>query len=213
MDLNALVSTMEKMLSRLIGEDIHLVTALSADIGRIKVDPGQIEQVIVNLAVNSRDATPEGGKLAIETARVELDAADPARPIDIPPGPYVRLSLRDAGTGMTAEVRSPLFEPFFPTKEEGKGTGLGLAVRKARLISRGAFQTTSLMRTAYFGRSSVMSETAPSTSSTLTVSLRRAWSRGSGSSKRAPIMRSIDWWGAILVRISRLWLNFCPSSG
>ncbi len=124
-ELNHLISNLEKMLRRVIGEYIELRTVLSPDLGQVKADGGQLEQVIMNLAVNSRDAMPEGGILVIETDNVlwrkEVDVPD------APPRMYVRLSVRDTGIGMDAHTRNHLFEPFFTTKERGKGTGLGLS--------------------------------------------------------------------------------------
>jgi len=127
LDLNDIVRGLDSMLHRLLGEDIDLVTILPEGIGRVKVDPGQIEQVIINLAVNSRDAMPRGGKLTIETADVELDGAYARRHMGVQPGRHVMLSVSDTGVGMSAEVKDRLFEPFFTTKEMGKGTGLGLS--------------------------------------------------------------------------------------
>jgi PAS domain S-box-containing protein len=127
LDLSLVVSNMEEMLRRLIGEDVHLVTAAEGDLGLVKADPGQIEQVIMNLAVNARDAMPGGGRLTIATANVELDEARAAGRPGVQPGPYVMLSVSDTGGGMDAETLSHLFEPFFTTKEPGRGTGLGLA--------------------------------------------------------------------------------------
>ncbi|HCE42335.1 MAG TPA: hybrid sensor histidine kinase/response regulator [Lentisphaeria bacterium] len=126
MDLNDLVANISKMLRRLISEDILLITTCDPALGRVKVDPGQIEQVITNLVVNARDAMPGGGTLAIQTANVELNEANAAEHEDVTPGRYVLLTLSDTGTGMTNEVKGHLFEPFFTTKEQGKGTGLGL---------------------------------------------------------------------------------------
>jgi signal transduction histidine kinase len=124
--LNNLLTNLDKMLRRVIGEDIELVNKTSEGLGKVKADPGQIEQVIVNLTVNARDAMPEGGKLVFETADVELDQEYARTHVLVTPGRYVMLSVSDTGKGMTPEVQKHIFEPFFTTKENGKGTGLGL---------------------------------------------------------------------------------------
>jgi len=127
LDLNLIVSNLEKMLKRLIGENIELVAIPGANLGKVKADPGQIEQVIVNLALNARDAMPRGGRLTIETANADLDESSAIMPMDLPPGPYLKLVVRDDGTGMDEETKSHIFEPYFTTKDVGKGSGLGLA--------------------------------------------------------------------------------------
>src|SRR6202167_2762160 len=128
LDLNGVVSDMEKMLRRLIGEDVELSTVLSPDLGRLKADQGQLEQVVMNLVVNARDAMPQGGKLAIETQNMIMDEAFIRRyPYPVQPGPYVLLTVTDSGIGMDAETKARALEPFFTTKEKGKGTGLGLS--------------------------------------------------------------------------------------
>jgi PAS domain S-box-containing protein len=127
LDLNGVVADMGTMLRRLISSEIELTLALDPQIGRVKADQGQIGQVIMNLVVNARDAMPEGGRLTIATAPLELTATDAGTLPDAEPGSYVRLTVTDTGTGMDAQTRAHIFEPFFTTKEQGKGTGLGLA--------------------------------------------------------------------------------------
>ena len=128
LDLNEVVANVEKMLRRLIGEDIELRTVHAEGLGKVKADPGQIEQVIMNLAVNARDAMPQGGILTIETADVQLDEGYMQLHVDVTPGPHVMLALSDNGGGMDEKTKRRLFEPFFTTKGKGKGTGLGLAM-------------------------------------------------------------------------------------
>ena len=159
LDLNDVVVDVEKMLSRLIGEDIELVTALAVDLGAVEADPVQLEQVIVNLAVNSRDAMPGGGTLTIETRNVELgEARDPDGSTSAA-GQYVMLEVSDTGHGLDEQTRMWIFEPFYTTKEEGKGTGLGLA-------------TVHGIVTQSRGRLSVASE--PGRGTTFTICFPRA---------------------------------------
>ncbi len=126
-ELNEIVSNLEEMLHRLIGEDIILTTRLDTMTGAIKVDPVQIEQVIVNIAVNARDAMPKGGQLTIETHRVLLEDGHLGIEDDVPPGKYAMIAITDTGVGMDKKIQSQIFEPFFTTKQKGHGTGLGLS--------------------------------------------------------------------------------------
>jgi PAS domain S-box-containing protein len=127
LNLNTLVSDLQKMLPRLIGEDIDLNLILDPNISLVKADPGQVEQVLMNLAVNARDAMPDGGKLTVQTADAQIDVAFAREHPGSVPGKYVMLAVKDTGTGIDPEIQSQIFEPFFTTKERDKGTGLGLA--------------------------------------------------------------------------------------
>jgi len=128
LNLNAVIAELDKMLRRLIGADIELVTRLAPELGLVKIDPNQIGQIVINLAVNARDAMPQGGKLTIETTNAQMDEAFARKHVAVTPGQYVMLSVSDTGCGMDAQTQSRLFEPFFTTKELGKGTGLGLSM-------------------------------------------------------------------------------------
>src|SRR2546430_420860 len=137
--VNDLVLELEKLLCRLLGEDVAIRVAVAPDCGGVKADPGQLEQVIVNLAVNARDAMPNGGRLTLETKNVDLDADYPTDRVTIPTGRYVMLAVTDTGTGMDAQTKARIFEPFFTTKPVGKGTGLGLATVYGAVKQSGGF--------------------------------------------------------------------------
>jgi CheY-like chemotaxis protein len=127
-NLNDVVANTDQILRRLITENVMLSTSLTPDLGPVKIDPTQVEQVLINLAVNARDAMPNGGSLTIKTSNIYLGKREASLYPDLSPGPYVQLSVADNGIGMDEEIQSHIFEPFFTTKEEGKGTGLGLSM-------------------------------------------------------------------------------------
>ena len=127
LDINAVVWETHKLLRRVIPENIDLVPVLEPNLQPVKVDPAQIQQILINLVVNARDAMPQGGKVVVETANVELNEEYAGRHIEVQPGRYVMLAVSDNGSGMDAQTQARVFEPFFTTKQEGKGTGLGLS--------------------------------------------------------------------------------------
>ncbi|MGZ9148975.1 MAG: response regulator [Candidatus Deferrimicrobiaceae bacterium] len=137
--LDHLVAELHKMLGRLIGENIELQAITGKSLGSVKVDPGQFQQILMNLAVNARDAMPDGGKIVIETANVDLDAGYCALHPNVNPGRFVMLAVSDTGMGMSEEVKAHIFEPFFTTKERGSGTGLGLATTYGAVHQAGGF--------------------------------------------------------------------------
>jgi len=139
LDVNGIVTSTEKLLNRLIGEDIKLVTTLAPDLGAARLDPGQVGQIIMNLAVNARDAMPTGGRLTIETANIEMDLTYVRGHPIAQPGRYVMLAVSDTGIGMDEATKERIFEPFFTTKEAGKGTGLGLATVYGIVKQSGGF--------------------------------------------------------------------------
>jgi two-component system cell cycle sensor histidine kinase/response regulator CckA len=127
LNLNAVVAKSGELLNRVIGEDVALITVLDPALGCVEADPSQVEQIVVNLVMNARDAMPEGGRLTLETANIELDPAYARRHVEVRPGPHVMLAVSDTGVGMDPDTRARIFEPFFTTKGPGQGTGLGLA--------------------------------------------------------------------------------------
>ncbi|HEX6924332.1 MAG TPA: PAS domain S-box protein [Longimicrobiaceae bacterium] len=141
MDLNSSVKDMEKMLRRLIGEDVELITERAPDLGQVRADPGQIEQILLNLVVNARDAMPSGGRLSIRTWNEEITPEQAQRHGEAAPGRYAVLSVRDTGSGMTREIQQRIFEPFFTTKDQGRGTGLGLSTVYGIVQQSGGFVT------------------------------------------------------------------------
>jgi len=138
-DASAVLGETQSMLGRLIGEDVELVTRPARDLWHVRADPGQLQQVLVNLAVNARDAMPEGGRLTIETQNAKVGSRQASRLLPMPAGKYVQLSVADTGVGMDAETRSHVFEPFFTTKDQGGGTGLGLATVYGIVKQSGGF--------------------------------------------------------------------------
>ena len=146
LDLNASVWEAHKLLRRLIPANIDVIPVLHPDLGKVKADPAQIQQILINLVVNARDAMPQGGKISIETAEVVLDEEFAMRHFDVTPGDYIMLSVGDTGEGIDAEILSHIFEPFFTTKKAGKGTGLGLSTTYGIVKQSGGHITVASVR-------------------------------------------------------------------
>jgi len=170
LNLNTFVKDLEKMLRRLLREDIELTLKLAPALGSVRVDEGQLQQVLLNLVVNARDAMPEGGRLIIETSDVEWDEDHVREGVTIKAGPYVRLAVCDTGIGMSAETRAHAFEPFFTTKEPGKGTGLGLSSVYGIVKQSGGYVWIS----SELGRGTTFEIYLPRTSVVPSVTLRHA---------------------------------------
>src|SRR5215467_4260452 len=177
LNLNPIVAEDERMLRRLIGENIELITRLEPSIGLVCGDAGYVHQVLLNLAVNARDAMPNGGKLIIELSNVDIGETRPARLAALEPGPYVRLTVGDTGVGMSADVQEHLFEPFFTTKEMKQGTGLGLSTVYGIVRQSGGH---------------IVVETEPNKGATFEIFLPRVPSRPSAGSTDCPKDPNMD---------------------
>ena len=176
LDLNTVVGNMMKMLTRVIGEDVRIETQLTDDVCAIRADATQLEQVVMNLAINARDAMPKGGTLSISTAPVELDADFAARHVTVKPGPHIHLRVRDSGHGMDATTRARIFEPFFTTKESGKGTGLGLSTVYGIVKQSGG---------------SIWVESSPAAGTTFDIYFPRVDEAPAGVAERTPAPRPV----------------------
>jgi PAS domain S-box-containing protein len=172
LDLNEVIGRVRNMILRLLGEDIRLVTRLGPHLTPICFDPGQMEQILLNLAVNARDAMPNGGQLTIETSNIELDSRYALEHVDARPGAYALLSVSDDGAGMSEEVRAHLFEPFFTTKGAGKGTGLGLAMVYGAVRQNGGY---------------IAVDSAPSRGTTFRIHLPAATGASESTNERSPL--------------------------
>ncbi len=183
-NINSVVSGMDRMLRRLIGEDIDIVSRLDGGLWNVKADPGQIEQVVMNITVNARDAMPDGGKVTIETENVYLTEEYASRHLPVRPGPYVMLAISDTGVGMDEETASQIFEPFFTTKERGRGTGLGLSTVYGIVKQSGGF---------------IWAYSEPGRGSTFKVYLPRSEDVKDVPAGAAPVVEDLRGQGTVLV--------------
>ena len=205
-NLNEILLNLDSLLRRLIGEDIEVLSAPAGDLGSVKADPGQIEQVIMNLALNSRDAMPTGGKLTIETSNANLDETYARDRQPVIPGRYVMLAVSDTGEGMSPETQARIFEPFYTTKEVGKGTGLGLSMVYGIVKQSGGYiwvYSEPGRGTAFKSLSSAYRRTGRERDFRKKVSRRTARHRNNSAGRRRSATAPAEHVGALTLWLSR----------